>query len=117
MDTVNMRDAEAPNLARFVRGLHRRLIVLRLLECAAVGVACASALSIPLLPVFILRAKPALPVVAVLLPLGAVAGACWAALRRPRVLDAAGEADRQLGLADLFASAWLIARNGGDAGG
>jgi hypothetical protein len=101
---------DAFHLARFIHRLHRRLFFLRLLESSAIGLAAASALSVLLLPLFILREKPTLPVVTILLPLGALIGAIWPLLRRPRMLDTVTEADRQLNLADLLATAWTLAR-------
>lgn len=106
-----MRDA-APNLTRFLRRLHRRLVFVRLMEHAGLGAACAAAVVVLLMPVLMLRDKPALPVLLALLPLGTCVGAAWALLRRPRLIHTAGEADRQLQLADLFATAWTIARDG-----
>ena len=103
---------DLPNLTRFVCRLHRRVTLLRALECAGVGLACTAVLSVlVLLPVLVMSNKPAMPVVAFLLPLGALMGVAWLLLRRPREIDAAGEADRQLDLADLLATAWVIARD------
>ena len=108
----NMRH-EATSLSRFVRRVHLRLVLVRAAECAAIGTLCAAGISLLLLPLLVIRSRPALPVVLILLGVGALVGVAWMALRRPRVLDAAVEADRQLGLADLFATAWLTARDGG----
>lgn len=106
-----MMPRPAPSLTRFVHRLHRRLILLRLLESAAIGLACAAVLAVLVLPVLLMSEKPALPVVTALLPLGAMIGILWRMLRRPGVIDAASEADRQLRLADLLTTAWMIARN------
>jgi hypothetical protein len=48
-----------------------------------------------------------------ILPLGSVGGALWMILRRPRAIDAAMEADRQLGLADLLSTALSIIEDSG----
>src|SRR5687767_2517189 len=102
----------APNLVRFLNRLHRRLFFLRLAEHAGVGLVIGAGISVLLLPVFILRERPALPVLVVLLSVGAVTGAAWLLIRRPRLIETAGEADRQLGLADLLATAWMVAGQG-----
>jgi hypothetical protein len=102
-----------PNLARFLHRLHRRLFVVRWVEHVGVGVVIGAAVSVLLLPVLVMRGRPALPVLAALLLIGAVAGGAWLLFRHPRLIDTAGEADRQLGLADLLATGWLVAREGG----
>ena len=103
-------------LDRFLRALYRRLVVLRLLECAGLGMAIGSAGAVVLLPILLWRGQPALPFAVAVLGLGAAAGLAWGLLRRPGVMSAAMEADRQLRLADLLGTAWLI-RDGGGGGG
>ena len=103
---------EATSLSRFVRRVHLRLVLLRAAECAGVGILCAAGVSLLVLPLLVIRNRAPLPVVLILLAIGALIGITWISLRRPRVLDAAVEADRQLGLADLLATAWLTARAG-----
>src|SRR5688572_21024734 len=105
----------APNLVRFLKRVHRRLFAVRLVEYAAMGLVIGAVVSVVLLPLLILREKPALPVLVALLSVGAVTGAAWLLIRRPRLIETAGEADRQLGLADLLATAWMVARQGSSA--
>ena len=100
----------APNLSRFLNRVHRRLFVVRLVEHVGVGLVIGAGVSVVLLPVFMWRDKPAMPVLVALLAVGAVTGAAWLLIRRPRLIETAGEADRQLGLSDLLATAWMVVR-------
>ena len=96
-------------LDRFIGALHRRLIVVRALECAAVGTLAACAVAAALIPVLLWRDRPALPPSLGLLLIGAAAGLVWGIVRRPTRLHAAAEADRQLGLSDLLGTALTVA--------
>src|SRR2546421_4281142 len=93
------------NLVRFVRAVHRRLVVMRALEFAGVGVALGSACALVLAGALWWMGRNALPMCAAAMAIGAACGFACGLLRRPTVMQAAGEADRQLGLADLLASA------------
>lgn len=98
------------NLQRFLRSIHRRLVLLRAAEAGAVGVAVASATALLLMPVLLWRGQDALGPALVMLGLGLSAGAAWGLARRPRLLDAAIEADNQLQLKDLLGTAWALYR-------
>lgn len=100
-----------PILARFIGGVYRRLVLLRLLEGAGLGTVVGSMLAIIFLGIMMYRGD-AVPPSAVLVPLmGAGVGVLWTALRRPNPVHAAYEADRQLGLADLLSTAWSLTRH------
>ena len=87
---------------------------MRLGEAAGLGLFCGAVLGLLLVPILLWRGEPALQLVGWLLGASAVVGLAWALLRRPIVLDAAIEADRQLDLADLLSSAWLTHRHTGE---
>lgn len=105
-----------PHLERFLTRLHRRLIAVRLIEGIALGALCGSLAGLPLAGLLVWRggSRPIALVIS-LTVLGAVAGVgrrlarCW-----PSRLLAAREADRQLGLSDLLASAWSVRRSSSD---
>ena len=96
-------------LDRFVTALHRRLVVIRVLECAGLGALAGCAVAAALIPVLLWRDRPALPPSLGLLLIGAASGLAWGFVCRPTRLHAAAEADRQLGLADLFGTALTVA--------
>jgi hypothetical protein len=96
------------NLRRFVGRLHRRLLLIRTIESGGVGLLIGSAAGLLLIPILLYRGQPAVPLTLGILALGVFCGLLWSLLRRPRRLDAAVEADRQLGLADLLSTAWLV---------
>jgi len=100
--------ASQGSLDRFIRRVYRRLVVLRLLEWAGMGFAagCAAAL----LLVILLRNSATSPLIvaAIMMGIGAGIGLIATLLRRPKMMDAAVEADRQLDLADLLATAWQL---------
>jgi hypothetical protein len=98
-------------LSIFVRRVYRRLIWMRILESAGLGVLAGSVLGLVLVGVLFWRGESALLLAELVLPLSALGGVVWAVLRRPTALNAAIEADRQLDLADLLATAWLLERN------
>jgi hypothetical protein len=101
----------ASQLDRFVKSLHRRLLVIRALESAALGALAGCVLAAGLMPLLLWRGEPALPPTAGALAVGALAGLAWSVTRRPTPLDAAAEADRQLDLADLLGTALTVARS------
>src|SRR5437899_7413367 len=92
-------------LDRFVRAVHRRLVVVRALEGAGVGVIVASALAAMVTGAAIYLGKDASMFAAGAVAVGALAGLVWASLSAPSRLATAAEADRQLGLADLLSTA------------
>ena len=95
-------------LDRFVSALHRRLTVVRALEAVALGTAGGAAAAGLLIPLLLWRGDSALAPTAAALLLGALTGLIWGMTRRPTLLQAAAEADRQLGLADLLATALTV---------
>lgn len=82
--------------------------MLRLLESAGVGLLGGCGVGLILVPVLLYRGQAALLLALASLGLGILAGLAWALLHRPQALDAAAEADRQLHLADLLSTAWLL---------
>ncbi|MGE5611722.1 MAG: hypothetical protein ACM359_20920 [Bacillota bacterium] len=108
-----MMQAVHDNLVRLVGRLYRRLWMLRVVEGMGVGVLAASGAGLILLLILMGRGE-AVPVDTLwILLVGGVGGALWAILRRPRVIQAAMEADRQLGLADLLSTALAIVEDSG----
>jgi hypothetical protein len=101
----------ATSLQRFVRRVYRRLVLLRLLEWAGIGFAIACASSLLCIAFLRNRNESPLMLAAILAVAGAAVGFIGALLRRPRIIDAAVEADRQLNLADLLATAWQLEKS------
>ena len=101
-------------LDRFVRALHRRQVALRAVEGAGAGLVAGCGAALVLLPVLLWRGGDAWGVAAVALGLGALGGAMRGIARRPTTLAAAAEADRQLGTADLLATAWAVRGRAGN---
>jgi len=104
-------NSSATSLERFIRRVYRRLVLLRLVEWAGIGFAIACGVS--LLCIIILRKDNQSPLIlaAISASAGAAIGFIGALLRRPRIIDAAVEADRQLNLADLLATAWQLEKS------
>lgn len=96
------------NLDRFLRIVHLRLRVLRFLEYVGFGMGISAAFAIGLVALLTWRGAPLLIPSICSLALGMIGGSAWGFARRPTALDAASEADRQLGLADLLGSALLV---------
>src|SRR5437868_2715961 len=92
-------------LERFVRRVHRRLTIIRLLERVGVCLVVGCAADLLLAPILMWRGESALPMILFTFAAGAAAGIAWGWARRPKMLDAASEADRQLDLADLLGTA------------
>ncbi len=95
------------HLDRFLRAVHRRWIVVRLAESAGLAVLGGCGLALTLLPVLLWRGEPALPVVLMMIALAAAAGLVAGIIRRPGLLAAAAETDRQFDLEDLLSTAWI----------
>lgn len=93
---------------RFLTRVRRRFVVLRLLERVGLGMLFACAAATPLLLIALWLGRPAWPLAPAALLVGALAGLVWGILARPTALDAAMEADRQLGWADLLGSALAV---------
>src|SRR3954470_5616294 len=96
------------HLDRFIAALHRRLIVVKLLEKSGLGALAGSAIAALIIPLQLWRGDAAVVPAAGATLLGALAGVIRALLRRPTILDAAAEADRQLRLADLLGTAIAV---------
>ncbi len=101
----------ASDLERFVRTLHRRLVVVRAAEAAGLGALAGCGAAVLLIPLLVWRGQPPMLPAAAMVLLGAAGGLMWSLSRRPSRLDAAMEADRQLDLADLLGTA--ISAGGG----
>src|SRR5688572_21535800 len=96
---------ETNHLERFLRRVHRRWVLLRAVESAGVGAAIGCAAALALVPVLLWRDRPAVSVALTLMAVAGAAGLLFGLTRRPTLYAAAVEADRQLDLHDLLASA------------
>lgn len=96
------------DLTRLVRSVHRRQIWVRSAERIGLGVAagCAAALA-PTIVLLLHHRSPILWVEVSLIG-GVLAGIAWSILRVADPLQAAIAIDRQLDLAELLSSAWLL---------
>jgi hypothetical protein len=101
-------------LDRFVGAVHRRHVLLRVLECAGLGLLAGCVVAAVLAVILLARGRDAWTVSGSALAGGAMVGAVWAILRRPTPLSAASEADRQFGTSDLISTAWTLSRTDGD---
>jgi hypothetical protein len=104
-------DQTQSSVGRFVRRVYRRLIVLRLLEWTGVGFAAGCGVALLMIPLLRKQIDSPLNLAGIIAAIGAAIGFIAAALRRPKVLEAAIEADRQLDLADLLATAWSLEKS------
>jgi hypothetical protein len=95
-------------IERFIGAVHRRHVLLRILESAGVGVTVAAALGAAVVAVLLWRGEEPWTVLYFSLATGAICGAIWAVARRPPTLAAAAEADGQLRTSDLLATAWSM---------
>jgi hypothetical protein len=96
------------HLGPFLRALHARLVLVRVLERTGVGVLVGAASGALLIPLLLWTDRAAFVPVLSVLALGCVGGLIWGITRRPSALHAAMEADRQLGLADLLSTALSV---------
>ena len=94
------------NLMRFVRGVHRRFVAVRALERAGACGGVASIFACAFASVALMQGRNAMWLVLPMLLGGAILGLIWGLMRRPTRFDAVLEADRQLDLADLLATAY-----------
>jgi hypothetical protein len=100
--------AGAEPCVQFIRAVHRRVVGVRVLEGAAVGVAAAALLALAVAGLLVWRGQRPLAPAAAILAAGALAGVLWGVLRRPAMLWTALEADRQLRLQELLSTAWAL---------
>ena len=96
------------NLRRFVGQVHRRMVLLRLLERAGLGLAIGTAAALLLVAVQLWRGQHALPAALSTMALAMLVGLALAFWRMPSRVAAAVEADRQLNLAELLSTAWVV---------
>jgi hypothetical protein len=102
--------SNCPNLDRLLRRLWLRAVAWRVAESMGVGVA-VGALAVGVVAVAMLatgRADDMLPLTAAAVGLGALAGTVRGVATRPGVAVVAVEADTQLNLADLLATALAV---------
>jgi hypothetical protein len=92
-------------LDRFLRAVRRRWVLVRAAEHVGACVLGGCAVALLLLPILLWRGEPALPVVSMILLIAVVAGLIAGFVRRPDLMSAAAEVDRQLDLADLLSTA------------
>jgi hypothetical protein len=95
----------------FVRALHRRMVAVRALERLGLGLLAGCAVCLLLMPILIWRGEATGTLAVAALGTGGVAGLLWALAHRPTKLQAAFEADRQLGLSDLLGTALTLSRD------
>jgi hypothetical protein len=98
---------------KFIFAVRRRILLIRIAESVAVATAIASAAGLALVPLAWWRGQSALPIVWALFLLGILCGLIWGISRRPTILQAAVEADRQLNLDDLLGTIVQMAGSGG----
>ncbi|MGA2443271.1 MAG: hypothetical protein ABSH08_20150 [Tepidisphaeraceae bacterium] len=99
----------APLTGKFISAVRRRILLMRIAESIAVATAIASAAGLALLPLAWWRGQSALPMASALFLLGLLCGLIRGISRRPTVLQAAVEADRQLDLHELLGTILQLA--------
>jgi hypothetical protein len=109
--------ANATILRAFVARLHRRLVAVRLLEGAGLGLLGGSSAAMIVVGSLLWEGRSVGWPAVVLPSLGALTGLVWAWTHRPSSIIAAEEADRQLHLADLLSTAFALVRKPGLADG
>jgi hypothetical protein len=96
-------------LDQFLRAVHRRQVALAVVERAGLGLVVGCAVATVFVALVLWRGgEDAWNRAGLALAAGAVAGATAGMVRRPSVLASAGEADRQLGTADLLSTAFTL---------
>ena len=95
-------------LDRFLDRVHRRWMLLRLLERVGFSILISSIVAAILSIVLISRGESALAMTGICLAIGILIGAVVGWLMRPSLFDAAVEIDRQLKLSDLLATALSV---------
>jgi hypothetical protein len=101
-------DPIAPVAGRFTSAVRRRILVVRIAESIAISTAVASTAGLMVLPILWWRGQSALPLAEVMLGAGCLFGLIRGISRRPSRLQAAIEADTQLGLHDLLGTVVLL---------
>lgn len=96
------------HLDHFLRAVHRRRRVIRGLERMGLCLLGSWVLIMLLIPLLLWRGQPALPLVGLVAAIGGIGGMIWSFTRPAALLQTAMEADRQLGLSDLLATALTI---------
>jgi hypothetical protein len=104
-------NAIAPVTHALIDAVRRRITVLRIAESIATGCAMASVAGLALVPMLWSRGQSGLTMAEALLGLGCGCGLIWGFAARPTRLDAAAEADRQLGMDDLLGTVLLVCRD------
>lgn len=95
-----------PTTRKFLQAVRRRMMLVRVAESIGVCCAIAAAAAVVLIALLWWRGRSGMPAAAVLV-LGIFCGWIVGMARRPTLLAAAMEADRQLGLHDLLGTALL----------
>ena len=101
-----------PTTRKFIQAVRRRMMLVRVAETIGVCCAVAAAVAVALIALLWWRGRSGMPAAAVL-GLGVVCGSILGLARRPTLLAAAMEADRQLGLHDLLGTALLACTQDG----
>ena len=91
---------------RFVRRVHRRLVLVRAGERSGACVGVASIFACAFASVALIQGRDAMQLVLPTLGIGAIVGVIWGLARRPSRFEAIVEADRQLNRSDLLATAY-----------
>lgn len=102
--------ASPSHLDRFIRAVHRRATLLRIVERAGLGLFIGTMLTLMLTLLLWWQGRPAMAVSLVSGGCGLAAGLAWGILQRPSSLEAALLADRQLRLDDLLATAICVSQ-------
>ncbi|HLL89148.1 MAG TPA: hypothetical protein VK324_07580, partial [Tepidisphaeraceae bacterium] len=84
------------------------MTLIRAAEGAGLGLLAGCALAAVVLPVQWWRGDDGVAMATAVAGVGIALGTIWKLRDRPRPIDAAIEADRQLRLADLLATAWTL---------
>lgn len=105
--------APSHDFLRFVRAVHWRMGVMRAVEGMGLGVLGGAVLGLCVMGVTLWRGQMAGGAGLGVMAAAGVIGAIWGTMRRPDMLRAAMQADRQLELKDLLSTA-LTARDSAD---
>ncbi len=92
-------------LDRFLQAVHRRRVAWRVVESAGLGIAIGAIAGASLAGVMLWRQLDGAGIAMSAIALGAIAGVLHGFVRHPTLLDTTSEADRQLKLHDLLATA------------
>src|SRR5580658_665577 len=96
-----------PKTEKFLRGVRRRVALVRLAESIGIGCIVAAGLGAILVAALWWRGQSGVEAAIGMLCLGILAGSIWGLMRFPTTFAAASEADRQLGLSDLLGTILL----------